>query len=94
MYNDYLVHPGDPFYKEICIPDFTNGDSLGNREIEKTFFGSSQELFESKAESSLLAAKLLGNIYCGSLYAGLASLISSVSPETLVFIQVLLCLPV
>jgi hydroxymethylglutaryl-CoA synthase len=32
----------------------------------------------------LMVAKNMGNMYCGSLYGGLASLLSNVSPEELV----------
>jgi hydroxymethylglutaryl-CoA synthase len=44
----------------------------------------SKNAFNKRVAPTLLAAKQLGNMYCGSLYGGLASLVSETESETLV----------
>ena len=47
-----------------------------SKDLEKYFIGLSKTMFQEKVECTLLMPKMIGNMYCGSLYASLASLIS------------------
>jgi len=59
-------------------------DTYFDKDVEKHMVDASKTLFESKVVPSLLCAKELGNMYCGSLYGGLASLVSEKSDQDLV----------
>ncbi|KAH6577552.1 hypothetical protein BASA60_003958 [Batrachochytrium salamandrivorans] len=54
-----------------------------NKDIEKAFMGATKELFDVRVAPGLIAAKNLGNMYCASLYGGLASLLSNVPSDQL-----------
>ncbi len=56
-------------------------DTYFDKDVEKHMVDASKQLFESKVVPGLLCAKELGNMYCGSLYGGLASLISEKANE-------------
>lgn len=51
-------------------------NSYFNKELEQTFMSYSNSLFEQFTFPSLFLSKQLGNIYCGSLYACLLSLLT------------------
>ncbi|KXS11198.1 hydroxymethylglutaryl-CoA synthase [Gonapodya prolifera JEL478] len=59
-------------------------DPSFDKDVEKTFVAMTEDLFKSKVDPSLLAARELGNMYAGSLYGGLVSLLSEVKPDQLV----------
>ncbi|KXS21614.1 hydroxymethylglutaryl-CoA synthase [Gonapodya prolifera JEL478] len=59
-------------------------DTYFDKDLEKTFMAVTKDSFKSKVDTSLLAARDLGNMYTGSLYGGLASLLSEVEPTQLV----------
>ena len=58
--------------------------SLTDKVIEKTFVGVSKDSYKRLVEPSMHCAKRVGNMYTGSLYGGLASLVSAIEPEQLV----------
>ncbi len=47
---------------------------MGDRDVEKVTLKSSAEEFKAKTEVSTLLGREVGNMYCASLYGGLASL--------------------
>ncbi|GME95981.1 unnamed protein product [[Candida] boidinii] len=57
--------------------------SLTDRSIEKTFMGLSKELNKERVEPSLTLATNVGNLYTGSVYGSLASLLCYVGNEKL-----------
>jgi hydroxymethylglutaryl-CoA synthase len=57
--------------------------SLTDKTIEKTFVALASELYKKTVGPGLACAKRCGNMYTGSLYGGLASLISRVDSDTL-----------
>ncbi|UYV69413.1 HMGCS1, partial [Cordylochernes scorpioides] len=59
-------------------------DTYFDKELEKLCLKSSQEMFEMKTRPSLLLANQVGNMYTPSLYACLASYLSSTSLKDLV----------
>jgi hydroxymethylglutaryl-CoA synthase len=52
--------------------------SYTDKNMERAFVNVSKDLFKQKAETALYAAKNIGNMYCASVYGGLAALISQV----------------
>ncbi|KAI8825135.1 hydroxymethylglutaryl-coenzyme A synthase N terminal-domain-containing protein [Fimicolochytrium jonesii] len=54
----------------------SEADTYTSRELEKQFVDYTKPIFKSKVLPSLYVAQNLGNSYCASLYAGLASLLS------------------
>ncbi|KAJ2748276.1 3-hydroxy-3-methylglutaryl coenzyme A synthase, partial [Coemansia sp. BCRC 34490] len=58
--------------------DVSREESYGNKVLEKAFIAISKKSFASKTDPSLLAARNIGNMYTGSVFFGLASLISQV----------------
>ena len=59
-------------------------DSYFDKNVEKAFMDFSKPSFVKKVAPSLLLAKEVGNMYCGTLYGCLASLLSETSFEQLV----------
>jgi len=79
LFNDFLEKPDNypnipKKYKELPIEQ-----TYLNVEIEKTIVSETKEEFEKKVLPSLYLSKELGNLYCGSLYACLLSLLSDES---------------
>lgn len=86
LFNDFRRSPKSEKY--VNFPEIYANlpieDTYANKDMEKEFMARSKQEFESKVHPSLLCAKNMGNMYCGSLYFGLASLISQIDSEELV----------
>lgn len=65
-------------------------DTYFDRDVEKVFLQLSQSEYEAKTAPSTLLAKHLGNMYTGSVYGGLASLLAQTAPAELVDKRVVL----
>ncbi|KAJ3332317.1 hypothetical protein HDU93_009156 [Gonapodya sp. JEL0774] len=65
-------------------------DTYFDKDLEKTFVAATKEAFLAKVDPTLLASREMGNMYTGSLYGGLATLISEVEPDKLVGKRVVL----
>jgi hydroxymethylglutaryl-CoA synthase len=84
-YNDFKRDPTNERFADLAHLDAVSvQDSYTNKEIEKSFMNLTKMEFAKKVTPSLIAAKNMGNMYCGSLYGGLASLLSAVPPQELV----------
>ncbi|KAJ5071917.1 hydroxymethylglutaryl-coa synthase [Anaeramoeba ignava] len=59
-------------------------DTYFNREIEDNFKKISHESYNKKVDPSTLISNNCGNLYCGSLYGGLASLIFNTNSKDLI----------
>lgn len=83
LYNDYRKDPksveGVP--EEIASVDYEA--SLTDRNVEKAFLGLAKDLSTKRMAPSLIASTNTGNIYTGSLYLSLASLLTYVPQEEL-----------
>ncbi|KAI9201869.1 hydroxymethylglutaryl-coenzyme A synthase C terminal-domain-containing protein [Polychytrium aggregatum] len=83
-YNDFLRDPENPKYADYArFKDESVEGSYTNRDLEKAFVEFTKASYAKKVVPSLLLSKNLGNSYCGSLYSGLASLLSEVPSEQL-----------
>jgi len=77
-FHDFLENPEKHEFSSVQqFKNATLETSLGNRELEQAFVTLSSELFKKKTSPSLYLAREIGNIYCGSLYAALLSLVST-----------------
>jgi hydroxymethylglutaryl-CoA synthase len=86
LFNDYLVNPKATSEFEDVPSSFRDMDyaqSLGDRAIETTFLALTKKKFHERVEPSLEVANMCGNLYCGSVYGSLASLLSNVDSSSL-----------
>ncbi|OMJ17084.1 Hydroxymethylglutaryl-CoA synthase, cytoplasmic [Smittium culicis] len=81
LFNDYLRDPTNPDFSEIAaqFPNETLESSYTNKNLERLLITLSKPLYSQMTAPSLLAAKNIGNMYTGSVFFGLASLLSSTS---------------
>jgi hydroxymethylglutaryl-CoA synthase len=89
MYNDFVENPSAPEFSSIPTADSESflavprQKSYTDKTIEKTFISLSKSHYAKHVEPSMKCAQRCGNMYTASLYGGLASLLSTVPPETL-----------
>ncbi|KAI8928208.1 hydroxymethylglutaryl-coenzyme A synthase C terminal-domain-containing protein [Entophlyctis helioformis] len=78
-FNDLLRNPAaDEFAALSAFASVPIENTYVNKDIEKEFMAITKADFASRVGPGIVAAKNLGNMYCGSLYGGLASLLSIV----------------
>ncbi|KAJ3219610.1 Hydroxymethylglutaryl-CoA synthase, cytoplasmic [Dinochytrium kinnereticum] len=83
-FNDLLRNPTDARFVNLTkYAGLAREATYSDKEMEKAFVDLTKAEFAAKVSPGLLASKNVGNMYCGSLYAGLASLLSEVSSEQL-----------
>ncbi|KAJ2791732.1 3-hydroxy-3-methylglutaryl coenzyme A synthase [Coemansia linderi] len=78
-YNDFLRAPESETFADVQqFKEVSREDSYGNKVLEKAFINLSKADLAAKTEPSLLAARAIGNMYTGSVFFGLASLLTEV----------------
>lgn len=85
LYHDYLADPEHKAFAEVS-PDLRDMDyekSLSDKVVEKTFMGLTKKRFQERVGPATQVATMCGNMYCGSLYGGLASLVGLVDSDAL-----------
>ncbi|PWA00751.1 hypothetical protein BB558_003180 [Smittium angustum] len=85
LFNDFLRDKNNQKFALIKdqFENETLESSYHNKNLEKAFIQLSKEAYSLKTTPSLLAAKNIGNMYTGSVFFGLASLISSIPSSQL-----------
>ncbi|KAH8808426.1 putative hydroxymethylglutaryl-CoA synthase [Xylogone sp. PMI_703] len=85
LYNDYIADPTAPAFADVPaeLRDMDYKKSLTDKLVEKTFMGLTKKRFNERVQPSINVPTQCGNMYCGSVYAGVASLISRVDSDTL-----------
>ncbi|KAF9512658.1 hypothetical protein BS47DRAFT_1330141 [Hydnum rufescens UP504] len=87
LYNDFLADATNPRFANIPNTDnlraLSYQASLSDKSIEKVFVPLAKDLHKKCVEPGLACAKRCGNMYTGSLYGGIASLLSRVDSEVL-----------
>ncbi|KAE8365517.1 hydroxymethylglutaryl-coenzyme A synthase C terminal-domain-containing protein [Aspergillus caelatus] len=85
FYRDFLSDPDNELFKAIPAEFRSVGyaSSLNDKTIEKTFMTLSRERFKNRVEPSMYIPTQCGNMYCGSLYSGLCSLLGLVHSDQL-----------
>lgn len=85
LYHDFLANSESPLFAEAPkeIKDMDYQKSLTDKVVEKTFMTLTKKKFEERVQPACQVGANCGNMYCGSVWAGLASLVSHVEPATL-----------
>lgn len=87
LYNDFLANPAAPRFANIpgidALLALSPAETLNDKNLEKVFIGASKASFAQKTNAAMACSKRLGNMYTGSLYGCLASLIANVAPAQL-----------
>lgn len=85
LYNDYMSEPSAEAFKEVPaeIKELDYEKSLSDKVVEKTFMGLSKKRFQERVQPSIEVPTMCGNMYCGSLYGGLVSLLANVESADL-----------
>ncbi|KAI5866226.1 hydroxymethylglutaryl-CoA synthase [Durotheca rogersii] len=85
LYHDYLADPDSPAFAEVPgdIRDMDYKKSLSDKVVEKTFMGLTKKRYNERISPAIQVATNCGNMYCASLWSGLASLVSHVDSASL-----------
>ncbi|KAI0477718.1 putative hydroxymethylglutaryl-CoA synthase [Xylariaceae sp. FL0804] len=85
LYHDYLGNPDSNAFKEVPgdIRDMDYKKSLTDKVVEKTFMALTKKRFNERLSPAIQVATNCGNMYCASLWGGLASLFAHVDSSTL-----------
>lgn len=75
LYNDFRANPSLYSSVDSSMAEADYEKSLVDKTIEKTFVNVSKALYKERVESSLIVPTNTGNMYTGSVWAALASLI-------------------
>lgn len=85
LYHDYLANADLPAFAEVApeIRDVDYQKSLTDKTVEKAFMGLTKKTFQERVNPGIQVATNCGNMYCGSVWGGIASLLSIVDPAEL-----------
>jgi hydroxymethylglutaryl-CoA synthase len=85
LYNDYLANPESPAFADVPaeIKGMDYKKSITDKTVEKTFMALTKKRFQERVNPAIQVATLCGNMYCASVWGGLASLVSHVEPSAL-----------
>lgn len=85
LYHDYLADPEHKAFAEVPadIRDMDYKKSLTDKVVEKTFMTLTKKRFQERVNPAIQVATLCGNMYCASVWGGLASLIGHVDSANL-----------
>ncbi|WDK14960.1 hydroxymethylglutaryl-CoA synthase [Colletotrichum graminicola] len=85
FYNDFMSHAEDKLFETVPaeLRTASPSSSLNDKTIEKTFMALSQTRFKQRVFPSTHVPTQCGNMYCGSLYSGLCSLLTLVHSDQL-----------
>ncbi|KAK5626205.1 hypothetical protein RRF57_001920 [Xylaria bambusicola] len=85
LYHDYLANPDHPAFAEVPgdIRDMDYQKSLSDKVVEKTFMNLTKKRYAERLSPAIQVATNCGNMYCGSVWSGLASLIAHVDSAAL-----------
>ncbi|KAI8240260.1 Hydroxymethylglutaryl-CoA synthase [Colletotrichum sp. SAR 10_96] len=80
LYNDYKQGGDEDTWGRVPaeLRELSYEDSLKSKELEKLFVTLSKDRFKSRVEPCIAAPTQCGNMYTGSLYCSLISLISNI----------------
>ncbi|PHH80541.1 hypothetical protein CDD80_1053 [Ophiocordyceps camponoti-rufipedis] len=78
LYHDYLADPDAPIFADVPpeLRDMDYEKSLTDKVVEKTFMALTKKRFQERVNPSIQVATMCGNMYCASVWGGLASLLS------------------
>lgn len=85
LYNDYLTNPTNPAFAEVPaeLRDLDYKASITDKAVEKTFMALSKKRFNARVQPGIQVPTQCGNMYCGSVYGSLCSLLANIDSETM-----------
>jgi hydroxymethylglutaryl-CoA synthase len=85
LYNDFLTNPENPIFAEVPadIKNLTYEQTITDKAVEKTFMALAKKRFNARVQPSIQVPTMCGNMYCGSVYGSLVSLLANVSSADL-----------
>lgn len=85
LYHDYMANNNLPAFADVApeLKDVDYEKSLTDKVVEKTFLGLTKKRFQDRVNPAIQVATLCGNMYCASVWGGLASILSLVEPSAL-----------
>ena len=85
LYHDYLADPDSAAFADVSpeLRDMDYEKSLTDKGVEKTFMGLTKKRFQERVQPSIQVATNCGNMYCASVWGGLASIIAHIDSATL-----------
>jgi hydroxymethylglutaryl-CoA synthase len=85
LYHDYIADPENKAFAEVPpeIRDMDYEKSLTDKVVEKTFMTLTKKRFQERVNPSIQVATNVGNMYCASVWGGLASLVAHVDDAAL-----------
>lgn len=85
LYHDFLSNPDSSAFTEVApeVRDMDYEKSLTDKVVEKTFMTLSKKRFQERVNPAIQVATMCGNMYCGSVWGGLASLVSYIDSSSL-----------
>lgn len=86
LFGDFLRHTTSPEFSGLAdkFKDCKLEDTYFDRDVETAFLQASKEIYAEKTQPAVLLGKNIGNMYTGSLYGGLVSLLVEKSAAELV----------
>lgn len=85
LYHDYLADPENKAFADVPpeVRDMDYEKSLTDKVVEKTFMTLTKKRFQERVSPAIQVATMCGNMYCASVWGGLASLIGHVDSASL-----------
>lgn len=85
LYHDFLADPDSSAFAEVPkeVRDMDYKKSLTDKVVEKSFMALTKKRFQERVNPACQVATNVGNMYCGSVWGGLASLISYIDDASL-----------
>ncbi|KZT59654.1 putative hydroxymethylglutaryl-CoA synthase [Calocera cornea HHB12733] len=89
LYHDWLADPSLPLYSGLteettaAFKDLPVEKTITDKAVEKTFVGLGKKLYQERVQPTLTCSERCGNMYTGSLYGCLASLVGGVPAQSL-----------
>jgi len=85
LYNDFLANPSNPVFAEVPaeLRDLDYATSVSDKTVEKVFMGLAKKRYASRVQPSIQVPTQCGNMYCGSVYGSLCSLLANISSQDL-----------
>lgn len=83
LFNDFLADPTNEKYASIPAEykDVDRRESIMNKDLEKAFTALAKPIMAKKLEPGMNTVRRCGNMYSGSLYGGLASVVANTQDE-------------
>lgn len=83
LFNDYLANPTNPIFAEVPaeLKDLDYAASVTDKTVEKTFMALAKKRFAARVQPGIEVPTMCGNMYCGSVYGSLCSLIANINSD-------------